>query len=268
MEPNVNNPAIKEVAAKTKENQLTNVINLINATIDEAVKNEKDVRIYSQGKDYSCVIYDPKRLEIGGELKPYSDEAWLYIEYLNPGVGTDQRRGEVFRNQGETKPQFTGYLQEYERIWDKESRKPDFIPQYNTLSQNSNFQYHFSELVDIARIFSFRLDKLLSYSRIKDRIYARGNIVEGIYFLYLSNDTVVDGGYNKRLTEAVDVIKASDFLKHFSQQFPEMHIEKWQDFSMETVNKEVIGKLNLLVRTKAFSYCNQCEACKHIHTLE
>jgi len=131
---------------------------------------------------------------------------------------------------------------------------------------HKDFSDHYREMAQMANIIAGRLKVLLGFSSYKQHIDMSGDIIKGIYFCYLETKQSVEGGLDKKLIEPIDVLRASDLLEHFNQQFPEVHFIKWQDYKMENVNQGVIDKLNLLVRTKAFHPCDKCEACNLILT--
>jgi hypothetical protein len=127
LEPNENNKSIGVVAEKAGL-KVDTIINQIKDTTDEAFKNGVDIRWYFKDRGDSIIIYDPSPItDNDGVLKPFSENAKIYVEYFNPRVGVDQRKGHWIYNMGKDKKIFKGYCEEYEDIWgdSQKSRKAE-----------------------------------------------------------------------------------------------------------------------------------------------
>ena len=121
LEPNTNSKSVKVIAERSGETE-KGIITQLEDTTREALKNGKDIRWYSEHRESAFTIYDNSPIkEPDGSLKPCSDNAWIYVEYLTPTVGVDQRTGEAIHNKGKDKDRFMGFYQEYEDIWNNKS---------------------------------------------------------------------------------------------------------------------------------------------------
>lgn len=146
LEPNKDTDSI-EIIAKRSEESTESIITQIQDTTREALENGKDIRWYSKHRESAFTIYDATPVkDEDGTLKPCSDNAWMYVEYLNPEVGVDQRTGEVIYNKGKNKSRFMGFYHEYKDIWENKSVKANTISDKTktetpkTIIKDSKFQ--------------------------------------------------------------------------------------------------------------------------------
>ncbi len=117
LEQNPTNPAIQEVAKRAREKP-DSIISQIRETTIESLENGVKVRWYFKSRMNLFTIYDSTPIEgDNGELKPCSENAWIFIESFDPFIGVDQRRGECIYNKGKGRNLFDGYYREYEDIW-------------------------------------------------------------------------------------------------------------------------------------------------------